>query len=267
MNNPTFQVDETSIVWKQLPETLPEGWAERTAKKILDETSLSIADPKLPQVIGEKLASMPWVKSVKQVSISYPKQIHIDVEVRQPVAMVQIKTGYYPVDEEGILLPPGDFSQKDVATFPLILNNETLPQGPAGIFWGDPAIRGAAKLALLLKTSPVGSDVSPWKELALKTITMYRSKSPTDGAEEVSYALIADGGTTFLWGLPPGSEQPREPAAQNKLKRLSHFVKDFGLPSSYPQALEVDLRGWQEISYQPLKTAKDKRLSGGHQPY
>lgn len=268
INSPQFQVDETSIVWKNLPETLPEGWADRTAANLLGDKKLSVADPKLTQEIGEKLAALPWVKSVKKVSVVYPHQVHIDVEVRQPVAMIQIKTGYYPVDEDGILLPPSDFSQNDVQKFPVVLNPESLPQGPAGIFWGDPAIKGAAKLAQILgKKLPGSEQPTAWKEFRLKSITLYRPQSSTSPNGDVNYALIAEGGTQFLWGLGPGYEHPKEPSADNKLKRLAHFVKDFGSPSGYPQPLEVDLRGWQEITYQPISREKEKRLSGGKEPY
>ncbi len=262
--NSQFALDESSFVFRNLPPGLPPDWQARVTTQLLSTGPLTFTQDDLAARLGRQLESLPWVKTVRQVKLQYPRTVEIDVDIRQPVAMVKIKTGYYPIDADAILLPPKDFTTEDVSKFPLIINSQTLPQGPAGIVWGDPGILGAAKLAAALlqplKTSSDPKHLSAWQSWNLESISIDRPNLADAKLEDFNYRLHSQGGTQFLWGLAPGFEQPREPDPANKLQRLARFIHDMGPTSSYPQPLEVDLRAWQEITYQPLK--KSSQLSG-----
>src|SRR5262249_20118839 len=146
--------------------------------------------------------------------------IVIQVEYRRPVVLLASKTGFYPVDPEGVLLPPTDFSAKDAERYPVVKNIRSVPAGPAGTSWGDPVVLAAARLGDTL--------LNDWSDLKLTAIVAPKpTKAEVDPADLV-FELAAQGGSRIIWGRAPGSGHPGELTANQKIGRLHKYLREFG---------------------------------------
>src|SRR5690606_13887336 len=94
----------------------------------------------------------PWIRDVKSVRVTGEPAVRLEVDYRVPAAFVFVESlqGLYPVDRDGVLLPPTDFGLSDTSRLPHVKNVSTVPVGPAGTFWGDPVVLAAARLAEVL---------------------------------------------------------------------------------------------------------------------
>lgn len=209
----------------------------------LPET-MSVLDDRLTVEIAEAFRLHPWVKEVVRVRKSLPARVEVELVYRQPVAMVQVKPGLYPVDAEAVLLPPADFSVPEAKRFPRIENVRTTPQGPAGTSWGDVGVLGAARLAELLAPH--------WETFGLAAIRVPRRTSANTTLDELTFELFTEGGSRIVWGRAPGTDHPGEPTSAQKIGRLKQYLSDFGTFDQPHGPYEIDIRHWQEISRRPL---------------
>jgi hypothetical protein len=205
---------------------------------------ISILDRSLARRVALACRAHPWIESVREVRMTYPPRIVVHVAYRRPVALVALKAGYYPVDAEGVLLPPSDFSAADARRYPVIQNVRSVPAGPAGVSWGDPVVLAAARIADALRND--------WSELKLTAIVAPKpTKAPVDPADLI-FALQAEGGSRIIWGRAPGSRHPGELTAVQKIGRLHKYLKEFGGFDQPRGPYEIDIRHWQEITRRPL---------------
>ena len=191
---------------------------------------LSILDDKLNARLTQAFSLHPWISRVVAVRASYPPRIQVDLQYRRPVAMVEVLGGLLPIDVDGVLLPTEDFSPQDAQGYPRIASIVSGPLGPLGTRWGDPAVEAAAKLAPVLQ--PV------WQEYRLHHVQLQPRLGPS---AKFVLELVAVGGTTFVWGSPPGSEAGDESSAAEKLALLTRLRTAHGSVAEIPLALR-DLR-------------------------
>ncbi len=108
------------------------GW-EKQPPSIL-ETDLAVR-------VAQAFEQNTWVAKVGQVTKHHPSRVVVQLEYRRPVAMVEVdyqgEAGLLPVDGEGILLPPDNFTADEAVAFPRITVDYTGPQGSIGTPWGD----------------------------------------------------------------------------------------------------------------------------------
>src|SRR5690606_21763453 len=130
--------------------------------------ALSILDDGLTRRIANAFELHPWVARVHRVSKRHPARVEVDLVYRQPVAMVAVSGGLWPVDADGTLLPSEDFSPAEARKYPRIARVESHPANPAGKNWGDVHVVGAAQIARALAPH--------WQNLKL-----YRVLAPVRG--------------------------------------------------------------------------------------
>jgi hypothetical protein len=209
---------------------------------------VSILDPQLAKRIGQAVHQHPWIAAVREVRLSFPPQVIVEVEYRQPAALVSLQAGLYPIDVDGVLLPPADFTSADQQRYPLIRNVRSVPSGPAGVSWGDPTVLAAARLADVLRRD--------WSELQLTAIIAPRPATAEIDPAELRFELTAQGGSKIVWGRAPGSGHPGELTAEQKIGRLRKYLAEFGRYDQPRGPYEIDIRHWQEISRRPLDPRK-----------
>jgi len=172
---------------------------------------LNLLDPQLTEKVGRAFALHSWVASVVQVRKSYPARITVDLNYRQPVAMVEVSSSTGPgllfVDAHGYLLPSDDFALRQTQDFLRISAAHTAPAGVYGTAWGDVRIEQAAGLAQFL--------ASHWKALKL-----YRIHAVELPGNNLVFELETKEGKRIRWGHPPGLERSPERMAEEKLRFL-----------------------------------------------
>lgn len=251
---PDYRVGLADIHITEPPRWVPHDLVEQVLKQAgLSAERLSLLDDDLTPTLHEAFRRHPWVAAVVRVRKSRPRRVDVDLVYRRPVAMVAVQGGMYPVDADGTLLPPTDFSLSDTGRYPQIRNVPSPPQGPAGTNWGDLAVLGAARLADALLQSPPGKP-SYWKTLHLAAIRVPDGAGEQAALEELSFDLLTEGGSRIVWGRAPGSGHPGELSVEQKIGRLEKYLADFG-SFDHPCPYEIDIRHWQEISRRPLSAA------------
>jgi hypothetical protein len=246
-----YRVLTSEIQITQPPHWVPQDLVEQVAKLASLPEESSLLDEQLTREIHDAFALHPWVEEVVSVRKQVPAKIEVKLTYRRPVAMVQVRSGMYPVDRRGILLPPADFSVASTRLYPLVEGVRSTPQGPAGTSWGDPLVEGAARLSDELS--------SHWKKFKLTAIVVPQAGVAADTAEGV-YSLRSEGGSRIVWGRAPGSDNPGELATDKKISRMLKYVTDFGGFDRPHGPYEIDIRHWQEISRKPLAARDDLPL-------
>ena len=239
----------TDIEITQPPHWVPHNLVAQIVENANLPARLSLLDKNLVVEIAEAFQLNPWIEEVVSVSKSYPARVVVVLNYRQPVAMVEVRQGKYPIDRHGVLLPPQDFSVADTRAYPVITGVVSTPQGPAGTEWGDKAIAGAAELA---------AELAPhWKKLGLASIVAPRTVVDHEKIDEGVYVLLSKGGSRIIWGHPPGTDHPGELSTKQKIGRLAEYVTKFG-GFDHPQGpYQIDIRPWRDISRTPLSAGRE----------
>ncbi|TWT63868.1 cell division protein FtsQ/DivIB [Rubinisphaera italica] len=251
---PEYQVDRRTIQLKEVPEYLPVDLLERTWQRAGLGQTFSILEPDLAERIGHAFEESPWVRKVIQVRLQYPNRIDLELEYRQPVALVQLQQGFYPVDRDGILLPSMDFSVKQLDGYPVIEGIESVPRGTAGNHWGDLSVWGATRLAeMFLAESENGSLWDRYQFVKIRVDGRAAAQAQTvEELHQVAYRLITKKGSEVIWGVAPEVPDPTEPNAETKMKRLEMYLRDFGGLQTAQGPVEIDLRRWKDIARRSL---------------
>ena len=87
---------------------VPENLLEQVRELGKLPRELSMLDETLSAKVADAFARHPWIARVVSVRKSYPANITVELEYRQPVGMVQVKGGPFPIDVAGVVLPPAD---------------------------------------------------------------------------------------------------------------------------------------------------------------
>ena len=233
----------------------------RTEAMMLGSLSdLNIKQEDLTLRIAQAFSLHPWVAKVKRVSKKYPARVVVELQYRQPAAVVEMAQGLYPVDTEGVLLPTSDFRfvctkcgtnhpvdiadrtcptcskpLVNVATqYPRLWASETAPMGQPGAPWGDPRIQAGARLATLMR--PI------WNRLGFYRIVARRPAKFDLDRPVPAFELITRNNTHIYWGRAPGEEFTGEPTADKKIARLIDFVRKNGSLDVLEAGRSIDLR-------------------------
>lgn len=170
------------------------------------DAGLPLDDPELARRLARAFSMHPWVRLVRSVSLRHPAAAIVEVECRQPVAMVGVRGGLLAIDADAVVLPSADFTAESAAAYPRIGGVESSPQGPEGSPWGDPIVEEAAALAVA-----VGPE---WKSLGLVECR------PVGKPGAQRWELVGPGPRVIVFGAAPGREPPGEPRAAAKIARL-----------------------------------------------
>ena len=255
-----FQVTRDSFQINEAPEGVPNDILARVWREANLPEEFSILEPGLSKKLGEAFEQSPWIAKVKHLELKPASVVKVELEYRVPVALVKSAHGYFPIDRDGVLLPPADFSAADLARYPLIVSPRSNPQGPAGTHWGDLSIWGAARLAEIL--TPDHQLKTYWKKYDLASIQFsgevnLLNASP-DQLRRVTYRLVTKKGSEIIWGIAPEIPDPAEPDAKTKLKRLALYFQNIGGTTAGQKPVEIDLRRWKNIARRPLPVSTER---------
>ncbi len=222
---------------------------------------LSVLDPDLTKRIARAFELHTWVARVRRVAKRPGKtapRILVDLVYREPIVMVKTLDGFWPIDTEGVLLPPNDFSPSQTRAYLRVWGGRRQPLGPVGTPFGDASIAGAARVASALR------DV--WRKLGLEWILVQRAAPqisdrpapPTfvllpagtssavvqrRASQRAAQSLIESGRLVEVrWGHAPGREVAGEASAAEKIGRLVQLVQQRGPLDAQTKSLVIDLR-------------------------
>jgi len=242
---PEYQLAFSQIQLEPVPTGgVPEDLVSRVQRRSGMPDTLSLLDPKLPKNVAEAFASHPWIERVVEVRNVYPALVKVQVEYRQAVAVVLVKSGLYPIDGKAVLLPPSDFDAADVERLIPVHGVFTTPYAEEGRPWNDPAVMAAADLARYLGPR--------WRDLQLTAIVVARPESAVTRPDEIPLELETVGGSRILWGRRPSSQYPGELTGEQKLGRVQKYLVEFASFDRPAGPYEIDIRHWEEISRRPL---------------
>jgi hypothetical protein len=189
---------------------------------------------------------------VRRVSKSRPAKVEVDLEYRRPAALVELTTpdarGVLPVDDEGVLLPRGDFVDEQgqllpaALKYPVIVGGDAVPEGSPGAAWGNKTIYDAARVAASLREA--------WEKCGLFKIAPLAVEA-ADSSPGGEFVLLARNGSRVIWGPAPGDKPQDQELLQAKIEKLLEYVernRPFDLAA---RPVEIDLRDAEEIRVVP----------------
>lgn len=219
-SQPQYRVSAEQVVATPQPEWVKaDVRREALHQSGLDE-GFSILEPRIAERIAQTFALHPWVAGVDAVRLQFPSRVDVLVRYRQPVVMVEVPGGLYPVDAQGVLLPSADFTSERAGRYPRLTGVVSTP-GPVGTVWKDPVLLGGASLA---------AELAPtWESLRLFRLAPMRRDplEAPDSPGEFELETVA-GRTRIRWGHPPSKPDPREAETADKLSRLKHELSRRG---------------------------------------
>ncbi len=184
---------------------------------------LSLLDPQASATIAHAFESHSWVQRATRVTKLAGGKVTVDLVYRRPAAMVwydgsdanpsssQIKKGFYPVDDEAVILPTADFDSSQVTAYFLVYAEGATPPNDVGMAFSDARVKQALLLCKLLEPARV--------DLRLERIYVERDDR-FGGASPWQLRVRTSDQRNILWGRAPGFEMPGEPLAQDKLTML-----------------------------------------------
>lgn len=253
-NRPEYQLRTADIRINDAPQWIPKDLVTQVVTKSRMGPLRSVLEEGLTTEIATAFQKHPWVEKVVKVSKAVPARVDVELTYRRPVAMVEVPTGLLPVDGNGVLLPPTEFTPDDARKYPLIIQTKTSPRGAVGSSWGDPQVIAAAKLASVL--------LPHWKEFGLISIAIPPNIDLRAPLKELVFELHTKGGSRIVWGRAPNVDYPLELSADQKIGRLEECLTRFGgfdLPNG---PYEIDIRHFKEITRFQLTAAREERRKG-----
>ena len=252
-HRPEYLLSVNDIEITNLPHWVPHDLLLQIASKSEWKQELSILDEDFAKSIASGFHNSPWVKEVLSVKTSVPAKVQVELKYREPVGLVKVHQGtmyegVYPVDVNGYLLPPEDFSSSDLNRYPIIENVSTLPQNGAGMSWGDLKVVAAARLA---------KEIQPyWKEFEFSSILVPDGQYDLESVRDLTLVIATKQGSRVVWGRPPGSGRQWELDVQKKIGKITEFKQSIGTLNDPQNPTEIDIRPWNEITYHPVDTDK-----------
>lgn len=248
-NDRQYRLATTQIEITPPPHWVPHDLAEQAARRAGLPEELSLLDPDLARRVATAFEQHPWVKGKVRVSTSVPARMRVELEYREPVAMVRVaqagKNGLFPIDADGTLLPSADFAPAEIAKYPLIESVSTPPSNAEGTVWKNAAVFGAARLARELKPY--------WEQFGFQSIVVPANSNRKPTWDDLGLQLSTRGGSRVIWGRPPGAKHPGELPTDKKIERIKYYLSHHGpFDSATHGPFEYDITRWTDISRKPI---------------
>ncbi|MDA0806678.1 MAG: hypothetical protein O2983_05975 [Planctomycetota bacterium] len=243
-----YRLRTRDIQVPDLPRWVPITLVDQVIEAAGLPDEVSVLKPDLAVQIATAFEQHPWVKKPVSVKVSVPARVEVSFDFREPVAMVSISDGHYPVDAEGILLPPGDFPPSDIDLYPKVTGMTTPPLARVGSAWGDERVTAAARLAVVL--------FPYWSEWKLQSVEVPPRATAEVVYEELRFVVNTVGGSRIIWGRAPGNDHPLEVTDEQKIGRLKSFLSK---AKSFDGPWEININHLRVITVNPLE---DRQTSG-----
>ncbi len=226
------RIDRTfySLKLNQIVISAQPEWIKSSVLKEVFESKklerINTLDPSANADIASAFETHPWVKSATRVT-KYGNTVTVDLVYRQPLAMIKVpyqesetgkwREGFYPVDQFGVVLPVGDFTQDQVFQF-LLIDIENIDRTPTGMAYADIRVHQALKLAGYLEGSGKRSL------LGIQWLNVRRDNDVSSGKPWL-LQLQTNDNRLVVWGHAPGEEMPTENSAERKIADLTNWLK------------------------------------------
>jgi hypothetical protein len=250
MQSPDYVVTPERIMLNPQP-----AWIHSNVKADVVRSAklsrLNLRDRRLVQQIAEAFALHPWVAKVTRVEKRFPAQVNVELEYRRPVLVVKLdmadEKGLLFLDEEGVLLPTGDFAAGQARDYLRIMAAGETPAGVYGTPWGSERLAAAARLAAAWENR--------WQPLGLYWIVAARGRSGNLAFE----LRTLDDKVRVVWGAVSGHESASEPTTRQKIAALEQYVHDKGPLDKAAAGTTIDLA---QLAGSAEKTARANRVPG-----
>lgn len=227
-----------TVAVRDIDVTPPPAWVHSDVKsdvvRLGSLERLSLLERDTTRHVAQAFALHPWVGRVHRVSKRYPAAMKVELSYRRPVAVVEVEhagqPGLLPIDRDGILLPPEDFSVGQVKELPRISLGKTFPAGSVGTPWGEERVVAAALIAEAI--------CDAWSRAPLFKIAALPALAG-GSAEATSFEIVARDGRRFIWGRAPSREASGEKTPAEKRSRL---LKQLAEPADGNVEQPFDLR-------------------------
>lgn len=248
-NESQYRLATSDIEISPPPHWVPHDLAEQATRRAGLPAELSLLDPEVTRRVAAAFEQHPWVKGKVRVTTSVPARMNVSLEYREPVAMVRVtqggKSGLFPIDADGTLLPSADFAPAEIAKYPVIENISKPPASAEGAVWKDAGVFGAARLAAELKPH--------WESFGFQSILVPVNSDRQLSWDDLSFQFGTRGGSRVIWGRPPGAKHPGELPADKKIERIKFYLRHHGpFDSATHGPFEYDITRWTDISRKPI---------------
>jgi hypothetical protein len=250
-NDQQYRLLTSQIEITPPPHWVPHDLAEQVARRAGLPGEISLLDKDITRRVAAAFERHPWVKGRVRVSTSVPARMRVELEYREPVAMVRVTSpaGLLPIDAEATLLPSSDFAPSEIAKYPLIESVASAPRSAEGSVWNDDRVLAASRLAVLLKPY--------WQQFGLQSIRVPEKPGQQLAWDEWNLQLVTRGGSRVIWGRAPGAKQPGELTAEKKIERIKFYLKHHGPFDAAHGPYEYDITQWRDISRKPIADRGD----------
>ncbi len=262
--------DDLWLTVESIDVTPQPSWIRVDVRtEVLRDASLdgpiSILDPALAQRVAEAFVLHPWVADVTRVQKHHPARVSVELEYRKPACMVlvsgrlfpagpggeQITDGLYPVDAQGVFLPPDDFSPIEAARYPRLVGANSIPVGPPGTRWGDSTVHEGARIAAVL--------VRDWLRYDLERIEPTVSSRRNRGY--LKFDLVTKDGTRVQWGFAPQPGPAGETVTREKLSQLDRYAEEHGSLNVPEPPNVINLQSWDaKLEEEPFTADRRRQI-------
>ncbi len=240
-----YRLQASEIDFPEPPRWIPENLLDQVIERGKLPEELTVLDDSLAERVAKAFEQHPWVTKPVNVRVSVPARVEVSFEYRKPVAMVEVSDGFYPVDDQAVLLPPRDFPPSELGRYPKIVGLRTTPLGGVGSTWGDARVIGASQIAVIL--------LPYWSEWGLQNIEVPKRTEAQQKYEELEFVINTRGGSKIIWGRPPGHQHPLEITADQKIGKLKTYLSAC---ESFDGNWEININTLMEVRRNPLPAAQ-----------
>lgn len=161
----------------------------------------SIFKSNLASMTREAYLSSPWVRDVILVRKVFPNRLDIELQLREPYAIIQHQGKYYVVDVDGVILDPAVYiltGENPAGLLPPVAVPDSVKwPGASGKLWSDPSVQAGISMLELCRAQFTGRVV-------IKQIEVTPER-PDAGAVPVRATLVLAAGPRVDWGRTPTS--------------------------------------------------------------
>jgi hypothetical protein len=231
---------EFALTLDRLSATSQPEWIRSDLRRTAFDGSrlgeVNLLDADAVSRIARAFAVQSWVA---QVAVrKRAAGVQVDLKYRQPVGLVEFGNNLLlPIDRVGTVLDGNDFDLDASPRFLRItVRSPVIDSLVGGHVWPDARVVAAAMVA-----DKIRLRTSAWGVVRIKHLPMTPESTEPGGDFEL-LSNRGEGGTTVLWGSPPGFERPNESSADQKIALLEEFVTQQGSLERIGTSQTIDLR-------------------------
>ena len=221
---PTHQINLAPLEVIHKPDWCSEPYFSEAIHASMQMTGkVSLFDKGVVNQLLNKYQKNGWVSKVKSIEKQFPNKIKMQLELRRPVAVVEMKkwsnrSSYYLVDQDNVRLPGEYYTIPSIPiTLPVIVGVRSSPP-LAGEKWLDKGLSDALDVAGVLKKY----QVYPKLDVAGIDISNIDGKVNKKSSEIV---IVTKKNVQIEWGRPIKTNKLFEISAEEKIKNLYRVLE------------------------------------------